>query len=85
MVESRSEDLEKSDDPMSETGRVTSLLAAWHAGDETALEELLPLVYEELRRLASSHLRRERPGHTLQTSDLVHEAYLRLVEQNNVE
>jgi RNA polymerase sigma factor (TIGR02999 family) len=61
---------------------VTALLRAWSEGDENARDELLPLIYEELRRRAAAHLRRERPGHTLQPSALVHEAYLRLVDQN---
>jgi RNA polymerase sigma factor (TIGR02999 family) len=59
---------------------VTRLLQAWNAGDEHALENLAPLVYQELHRLAHQHMRRERPGHPLQTSALVHEAYLRLVD-----
>ena len=63
---------------------VTQLLLAWSAGDENALNELIPLVYEELRRLAKSHMRRERPGHTLQTTALVNEAYLRLVDARSV-
>ncbi len=61
--------------------QVTELLVAWGHGDERALEQLMPLVYEELRRLAHRHLGRERAGHTLQTTALVHEAYLRLVDQ----
>ena len=60
---------------------VTQLLVAWGSGDPHALQELMPLVYRELRRLAHGHLRRERPDHTLQTTALVHEAYLRLVDQ----
>ena len=63
---------------------VTQLLVAWSDGDPTALNELVPLVNEELRRLARSYMRRERPGHTLQTSALVNEAYLRLVDQKQV-
>ena len=66
------------------SGRVTQLLANWGKGDLTAREELIPLVYQELRSLASSYLRRERPDHTLQPTALVHEAYLRLVDQHNV-
>src|SRR5690606_24300759 len=61
---------------------VTELLAAWSEGDRGALERLLPLVESELRLIAHRHLRRERPGHTLQTTALVHEAYLRLVGQH---
>jgi len=61
---------------------VTQLLQAASQGDEAANEALIPLVYDELRRLARSYMRRERPGHTLQTTALVHEAYLRLVNQN---
>ena len=60
---------------------VTRLLAAYYDGDQQALDRLLPLVYAELRRLAGSYLRRERPDHTLQATALVHEAYLRLVGQ----
>lgn len=67
------------------TGRITRLLAAWSGGDAQALDELMPLVYGELRRLAQSHLRRERPGHTLQRTVLVHEAFLRLVDQKDVQ
>ena len=58
---------------------VTGLLRAWEQGDARALDRLTPLVYNELRRLAARSLRRERPGNTLQTTALVHEAYLRLV------
>ena len=58
---------------------VTQLLLAWGSGDEAARDRLIPLVHDELRRLARSYMRRERAGHTLQTSALVNEAYLRLV------
>ncbi|MCG3159879.1 MAG: hypothetical protein JMDDDDMK_00904 [Acidobacteria bacterium] len=64
---------------------VTKLLRAWRAGDQTALDRLLPLVYDELRRLAGHYLRGERDGHTLQSSALVHEAYLLLVEQDQID
>jgi RNA polymerase sigma factor (TIGR02999 family) len=64
---------------------VTQLLVNWSHGDQQALEELMPLVYGELRRLASAHLRRERPNHTLQSTALVNEAFMRLVNQHNVE
>jgi len=60
---------------------VTELLAQWHAGDEEALRAVLPRVYDELRRLAHHYMRRERSGHTLQTTALVHEAYLQLEKQ----
>lgn len=60
---------------------VSQLLAQWRAGDEESLRRLVPLVYNELRRLAHHHLRRERPDHTLQTTALVHEAYLCLLKQ----
>jgi RNA polymerase sigma factor (TIGR02999 family) len=63
---------------------VTGLLLAWSEGDRDALDTLLPRVYGELRRLAASHLRRERAGHTLETRALVHEAFLRLVDQERV-
>jgi RNA polymerase sigma factor (TIGR02999 family) len=62
---------------------ITQLLIRWNNGDEAALEKLMPLVYSELRRLASNYLRRERQGHTLQPTALVNEAYLRLVDQTH--
>jgi RNA polymerase sigma factor (TIGR02999 family) len=62
---------------------VTDLLIEWSEGDQEALNKLMPLVYGELHRLASRYLRHERPGHTLQTTALVHEAYLKLVDQTN--
>jgi len=62
---------------------ITRLLAEWSAGNQAALDELTPLVYPELRRLASSCMRSERPDHTLQTTALVHEAYLRLAGQDH--
>jgi len=64
--------------------QVTKLLIDWSNGDKTALDELMPLVYEELRRLAHHYMSRERVGHTLQTSALVNEAYLRLVNRKDV-
>jgi RNA polymerase sigma factor (TIGR02999 family) len=64
---------------------VTALLRAWGQGDATALEQLMPLVYEELHRRAVRQLRRERPGHTLQPTALVHEAYLRLIKQDRAD
>jgi len=63
---------------------VTELLAAARGGDAGALDRMLPLVYEELRRIAHRQLRGERPGHTLKTTALVHEAYLRLVDQTRI-
>jgi RNA polymerase sigma-70 factor, ECF subfamily len=68
---------------MSSTHEVTLLLARWAKGNQEALNELTPLVYRELRQLAASYLRKERRGHTLQPTALVHEAYLRLVDQSN--
>jgi RNA polymerase sigma factor (TIGR02999 family) len=64
---------------------ITQLLVAWSNGDRAALEQLTPLVYQELHRLAQHYLRRERPGHTLQTTALVNEAYLRLIDWKNVQ
>ncbi len=64
---------------------VTELLRQWRSGDEEALDKLTPLIYDELHRLAHQYISRERPGHTLQTTALVNEAYLRLVEQNDVD
>ena len=63
---------------------VTQLLVAWGNGDQAARDELMPLVYAELHRLAHRHIKRERPGHTLQTSALVNEAFVRLVDQRDV-
>jgi RNA polymerase sigma factor (TIGR02999 family) len=62
---------------------VSELLLHWGNGDRKALEEILPLVYNELRRLARYHLRQQRPNHTLQTTALVHEAYLRLAQEKS--
>src|SRR5262245_511807 len=64
---------------------VTTLLVAWTRGEESALQQLTPLVHRELRRLARSYLRREREGQTLQTDALVNEAYMRLVDLSKVE
>jgi len=63
---------------------VTQLLVSWGNGDQQALEQLIPLVYSELRRLADRYVRRERPGHTLQSTALVHEAWMKLIDQRNV-
>jgi RNA polymerase sigma factor (TIGR02999 family) len=62
---------------------VSRLLAGWGGGDASALDELIPLVYDELKRLAHYFMRKERPGHTLQTTALVDEAYLRLADQTH--
>jgi RNA polymerase sigma factor (TIGR02999 family) len=67
--------------PDDASGQVTELLKDWKQDDEKALHDLLPLVYRELRRLAHYHLQSERPDHTLQSTALVHEAYLRMVGQ----
>jgi RNA polymerase sigma factor (TIGR02999 family) len=64
---------------------ITALLAEWSSGNQEAFDELTPLVYQELRQLAARELRRERPGHTLQSTALVHEAYLRLIGQRRVQ
>jgi RNA polymerase sigma-70 factor, ECF subfamily len=71
------------DEPSVFPHRVTQLLQQWSHGDDAALAELTPLVYEELRRLAHHYMEGERPGHTLQTTALVNEAYLRLADQTN--
>jgi RNA polymerase sigma factor (TIGR02999 family) len=71
--------------PMPSPRSVTALLADWSRGDRGALDQLLPLVYAELRRIAARQLRRERVGHTLQPTALVHEAYLRLIDQRQVD
>ena len=70
--------------PAPPAGDITRLLQEWNRGSEQALEELIPLVYDELRRLAERHLQRERSGHTLQPTAVVHEVYLRLVDQKRV-
>jgi RNA polymerase sigma-70 factor (ECF subfamily) len=70
--------------PAAPSQEVTQLLLAWSKGDQTALEKLTPLVYQELHRLARRYMGRERPGHSLQTTALVHEAYLRLVDSRSV-
>ena len=69
----------------SPAGDVTQLLREWSKGNESVIEELTPLVYRELRRLADGYMRRERPDHTLQPTTLIHEAYLRLVDQKQPE
>lgn len=69
----------------SESHDVTRLLRDWGNGDQSAADQLMPLVYDELRRLAHRYIRREKPGHTLQTSALVNEAYVRLVDQSNIQ
>lgn len=68
----------------SEPHQITQLLAEWSEGNQSALDELYPLVYNELHRLARRYMSRERKGHTLQTTALINEAYVRLVDQKNV-
>src|SRR4029079_2021543 len=63
---------------------ITQLLDKWSSGNQSALDELYPLVYEELHKLARRYMSRERKGHTLQTTALINEAYVRLVDQRNV-
>ena len=72
-------------EPQSEPQEVTRLLLAWNGGDEGALDKLVPLVYSELRRLARRQMRRERPDHSLQTTALINEAYLRLVDLKTIQ
>lgn len=64
---------------------LTQMLHEWSDGNQNALDALMPFVYEELRRQASRYLRKERAGHTLQTTALIHEAYLKLIDQKNVQ
>jgi RNA polymerase sigma factor (TIGR02999 family) len=66
-------------------GEITRLLLAWRQGDRNALDRLIPLVYGELHRMAERHLRRERPGHTLQPTAIVHEAYMKLIGRQGVD
>src|SRR5579872_44845 len=68
----------------SSKNQVTGLLQAWGAGDKAALETLMPLVYDELHRLARQYMARERPGHTLQPTALVNEVYVRLVDASRI-
>jgi RNA polymerase sigma factor (TIGR02999 family) len=68
---------------VSGSGEVTTLLAAWRSGDQKALERLIPIVYSDLRRIAGQYMRSEQSGHTLQTTALVHEAYLRLIREGD--
>jgi RNA polymerase sigma factor (TIGR02999 family) len=69
---------------MSDPGEITRLLSEWNSGNPAALDSLVRIVYDELRRLASNYMRRERPDHLLQTTALVNEAYLRLVDRHHV-
>ncbi len=71
--------------PESECSETTQLLRAWAAGDPAALEQLTPRIYDELRRMAGHFMRYEQPGRTMQTTALVHEAYLKLVDITNVD
>src|ERR687884_491232 len=66
---------------MSSTHSVSHLLEDWNSGDTQALDQLMPLIYGELRKMAKRHMNQQNPGHTLQTTALIHEAYLRLVKQ----
>ena len=70
---------------MNSPASITQLLIKWRNGDQAALDELVPQIYDELRRLAKHYLRRERLGHTLETNALVHEAYLRLAGEKDVD
>lgn len=81
-MEDFSDNLSNSKKP---AGEVTELLVKWSEGDADALDQLLPIVYAELRRIADAYLRRERSGHTLQATALVHEAYLRLIKAQGLE
>jgi RNA polymerase sigma factor (TIGR02999 family) len=69
----------------SDDKNITELLVGYGQGDKEALDQLMPIVYEELRRQAARYLRKERPGHTLETTALIHEAYVRLVDQRHVQ
>jgi RNA polymerase sigma factor (TIGR02999 family) len=84
ILDARSDDSGGGGVDTSGSSGVTELLFRWRAGDEQAREHLMALVYAELRRKAAAYLRRERAGHTLQPKALVHEGYLRLVDQNRV-
>jgi len=73
------------DEPAGTGEDVSSLLRAWSEGDQRALDKLTPIVYDELYRLARRHMKHERPGHSLQTTALVHEAYMRLVDYKRMQ
>ncbi|HEX8369041.1 MAG TPA: sigma-70 family RNA polymerase sigma factor [Pyrinomonadaceae bacterium] len=73
------------EEPVRNSLQITQLLKKWSEGNQEVLDKLMPLVYEELRRQASRYRRRERANHTLQTTALIHEAYLKLIDQNQVE
>ena len=75
----------KKDPPPRQEHEITQLLAEWRDGNQAALDDLYPLVYDELHRLARRYMSRERKGHTLQTTALINEAYVRLVDQRNVQ
>ena len=70
--------------PVTSSKDITQLLVAWSEGDESALDQLAPLIHAELHRLAHNYMRREQPGHLLQTSALINEAYIRLIDWKNV-
>lgn len=70
--------------PIDKPQDITQLLREWSEGDQRALDQLLPMVYEELHQQAARFRRRERPNHTLQTTAIIHEAYLKLIDQRNV-
>lgn len=70
--------------PASKASKITEMLREWSGGKQEALDNLMPLVYDELHRQASRYLRKERQGHTLQTTALINEAYLKLIDQRNV-
>lgn len=72
------------DEPAFQSGKITEMLKAWSDGDQEIADSFVPLIYNELRRQARLFLRRERNHHTLQTTELVHEAYLRLNEQQHI-
>jgi RNA polymerase sigma factor (TIGR02999 family) len=74
-----------SSDPPPQPGRVTQILTRWRDGDRAALNELIPVVHRELHRIAARYLRDQRPGHTLQSTALVNEAYLKLVDYHGVD
>ena len=71
-------------DPSCSPHEITQLLAEWSNGNQTVLDKLYPLVYDELHKMAQRYMNRERPGHTLQTTALINEAYVRLVDQKQV-
>src|SRR5258705_8929027 len=77
--------MQRATQPDADVGDISKLLRAWSDGDQRALKQMTPIVYDELHRLARRYMKRERPGHSLQTTALVNEAYMRLVDYKRMQ